>query len=128
MNVQYFKASKYGNKSCRCHAGHIHDSVFEAEYCDSLALLVKAREIVSYQTQVSFDLSVNGKKICSHIVDFVVFPTEDDDKLEVHETKGFATAVWQLKYKLFQAIYPHIPYHIITKDCRYDRRKTLRQR
>ena len=123
MKVQYFKSNKYGNKSCSCRAGHKHDSVFEAEYCDQLSLLVKAREIKSFKTQVSYDLPVNGKSVAIHIVDFEVITKEGT--IEVHETKGFATDLWHLKYKLFVAIYPEIPYHVISKDYKYGRGKEV---
>ena len=110
------KFIKYHNKSCKCHQDHIHPSRLEAEYCDQLALLVKAKEIRSYKSQVSYDLRVKGKKVCAHIVDFLV--TTKTGKKEVHETKGFATAVWNLKRKMFEAQYPKIPYIVVTAKGR----------
>jgi hypothetical protein len=113
MNRQYFSYNKYKNKSCTCHAGHNHDSRFEARYCDQLGLLVMAKEIKGYETQKTFDLKVNGKKICGHRVDFLV--ETNDDKQEVHECKGFATAEWKIKHKLFEANYPEIKYIVVIK-------------
>jgi hypothetical protein len=106
--------SKYGNRSTYCRQGHYHPSIFEAEYCDHLAFLIKAGEIKSYVNQVRIPLGVNGVKICDHIVDFEV--TTNDDKVEIHETKGYETPEWRIKYKLFVAIFPDIPYHVIKKD------------
>ena len=118
-NVHFFRTQKYHNKSCRCHAAHQHDSIFEAQYCDDLHILLKQKEIKAIACQVGYTLDVNDKHICNHIVDFVV--TNNDGTEEVREVKGFATDVWAIKHKLFLAIYPDLPYHIITKDGRYDR-------
>lgn len=117
-NVRFFKGQKYHNKSCVCGAGHKHDSVMEANYCDDLHVLLKAGEIREIQSQVSFPIAVEGNHICNHIVDFVVVNKTGNP--EIHEVKGFATDVWALKHKLFLAVYPKMPYHVITKDARYD--------
>jgi hypothetical protein len=109
-----YRFNKYGNTSTRCAADHYHDSCLEAGYCDSLNMLKRAGEIRDYKSQVSYDLVVDGHKICSHIVDFVV--TNKEGKEEIHETKGFATAEWRLKYNLFRACFPNIPYIVITKE------------
>ena len=113
MNRQYFRYNKYKNKSCSCHAGHNHDSRLEARYCDQLGLLVRAGEIKGYQTQKTFDLKVNGKKICGHRVDFLL--DMNDGTQEVRETKGWATPEWKIKHKLFEANYPTIKYVVVTK-------------
>jgi len=105
--------SKYKNKSRECLQGHWHHSTFEARYCDQLALLVKANEIKSYETQKKFSLDVNGVHISNHYVDFLV--TTNEDKLEIHETKGFATQDWLFKKRLTEALYPDIPYIVVVK-------------
>ena len=110
------RRKKYNNTSCKCHQGHIHDSAGEAGYCDELTLLVKAGELRSYESQVTFDLKVNGKTICQHRPDFVV--TKNDGTEEIREYKGFCTAVFNLKHKLFKACYPEIPYVIIPHRSR----------
>lgn len=107
------KGNKYNASKYVCHQEHRHDSIAEAGYCDTLALLKKAGEIKDYRIQILYDLVVNGKKVCGHRVDFEV--ENNDGSLEVHEYKGFATAVWVLKRKLFIALYPNIPYRTITK-------------
>jgi len=103
--------NKYGNKTCRCNQDHLHDSIGEADYCNELEYLRRAGEIKSYKTQVTYQLEVNGHKICEHRPDFLV--TELDGTQAVHEYKGLRTAVFNLKHKLFQACYPEIPYYII---------------
>lgn len=105
------RPSKYNARTCRCNRGHIHDSIGEANYCNQLDALVKAREIKSYEIQQKYMFKVKGKHITTHIVDFVV--TTNEGKEEVHEVKGFATEVWRIKWKLFEALYPKIPYHVI---------------
>jgi len=121
---------KYHNTPTACQAGHKHPSILEANYCDQLALLVKAGEIKSYKTQVKYGLCVNNNHVCDHIVDFEV--ETKDGKKEIHEAKGFQTAVWRLKFNLFRAIYPGTEYHIIsqnnknTGDRRRKRARTFR--
>jgi len=107
----HVRRSKYNNTSCYCNLGHKHDSMAEAGYCNHLLLLKKAKEIKDFKTQVSYPLMVNDKRVTVHIVDFEVINKEG--KKEVHEYKGFATAVWNLKRKLFEACYPSIPYIVI---------------
>lgn len=99
---------KYNNKLTKCIARHIHDSKFEAEYCDSLWFKVYRKDILSFEIQKKFKLLV-----CDHYVDFYV--ERLDGVFEVHEVKGCKTAVWQLKRKLFKYLYPDIRYIVISK-------------
>jgi len=109
--VIFARRSKFNNRSCRCGQGHIHHSRFEAGYCDQLELLRRAGEIKSYRTQVRYDLTVFGKRITTHVVDFEVIG--NDDRLEVHEAKGMETDIWRIKKKLFEAIFPNVPYVVV---------------
>ena len=102
---------KYNNRSCKCISGHIHDSRGEAEYCTSLEMLKRAGEIKDYKTQVKYSLDVGGKHIANHYVDFVV--TLNDGTERIEEYKGFATATWNIKRKLTEALYPDIEYLVI---------------
>ena len=113
MAFRYKKARLNKHRTQTCRQGHSHDSCDEAEYCNKLELLCKAGHIKEYKQQVTYDLKVNGHKICGHRVDFLV--TNPDDSIEVHEFKGFATQLWVLKKKLFEAVYPEIPYLVKTK-------------
>jgi hypothetical protein len=101
---------KFNNTWKVCHQGHKHHSIKEANYCDTLATLLKAKVIKHYETQVPYVMWVNDKKICTHIVDFVV--TKNNGDVEVRETKGMKTSTYNLKHKLFLALYPDIPYEI----------------
>ncbi len=109
--LKFFRYNKYKNKSQSCRQGHIHQSIGEARYCDSLAVLEKAGAIKSYKSQQMFDLTVNGKRVTGHRVDFLVMTKEG--KLEVHEVKGFPTDLWKIKMNLFEALYPDILYIVV---------------
>ena len=83
----------------------------EAHYCDVLAYHKKCKEIKSYESQVKFSMDINGHHICNHYVDFlVVLP---DGTKQVQEYKGVRTGIWQIKRKLFEALYPDIEYVVI---------------
>jgi len=89
----YYKTAKQGK----------NDSKFEAGKAQELELLLKAGEIKSFQEQVKIPLVVNGFHICNYYIDFVV--KHNDGEIEYVETKGYATDVWKLKWKIFEALY-----------------------
>ncbi len=89
-----------------------YDSRREAEYAMELDWRVKAKDIKSWEGQEKIPMIVNGKKICTYIIDFVII--HNDGSLEYVEVKGFKTAVWRLKYKLFEALYPELKKLIVT--------------
>lgn len=105
---------KYKNKSCKCRQLHIHRSIFESSVCNDLHLQY-SKEIkngsVMIHTEYKFEFKYMGIKICSHYVDFLI--TLDGGKEIAIEAKGFETAVWKIKRKLFKAFYPDIEYKVI---------------
>lgn len=107
------RKNKYKNNRSKCNQGHYHQSTGEAYYCDYLMLMKKTKVIKDYESQVRYDLVVNGIKITTHIPDFVV--TTNEDKKEVHEYKGKEIDLWRIKHRLFETLYPEIPY-IVIKD------------
>ena len=113
ISVKSQRKNKFNNIKSLCRAGHLHDSKMESSYCNKLQLLVKAGEIKWFEVYPRKQLKVNGKLICEHIIDFVVFPK--DGYLEYHEVKGFETPVWKLKKKLFKALFPECKYIVIKK-------------
>jgi hypothetical protein len=113
MRKYYPRRNKYYNRFTKCLKGHTHASKGEANYCNELRLRELAGDIESYNTQITFDLKVNGIKICSHRVDFVI---KEGNKLIVEEFKGFETDVFKIKKKLFEAIYPKIEYKVIKNE------------
>lgn len=102
--------TKYWSISCRCLQGHVHQSRLEAGHCDFIANMKGANK---YKTQVKYPLAINGKHICNHYVDFEV--EHADGTVEVIESKGFETAIWRLKRKMFEACYPDIKYTVWRK-------------
>jgi hypothetical protein len=93
----YYKTKKQGG----------YDSKFEAGKARELELLVKAKEIKGFKEQETIDLIVNGFRVCTYKIDFVI--EHNDGSLEYLETKGYATDVWRLKWKLFEALYSDKP-------------------
>lgn len=80
-----------------------NDSKFEAGKAQELELRKKAKDIKDFQEQVKIPLEVNGYHICNYYIDFVI--EHNDGEIEYVETKGYATDVWKLKWKLFEALY-----------------------
>lgn len=93
----YYKTKKAGK----------NDSKFEAGVAEELRLLKMAHEIKDFKEQVVIPLEVNGYHICNYKIDFVI--EHNDGITEYREAKGFATDVWKLKWKVFEAIYSDKP-------------------
>jgi hypothetical protein len=90
--------------------GETYDSKGEAMLAHEIAMMIRAGELVRVQRQVSIPLEVNDKLICTHRVDFMV--ELPGGGIEVWEFKGFETPEWKLKRKLFESLYPSIPYRV----------------
>ena len=107
------KPLTHRRKRCKCGAGHIHDSQFEARHCDRLRLFKKAGEIKDYKSQPHYIFRVKGKRVCGHYPDFIV--EHLDGACEIHECKAkfTSTSTWRLKKALFEILYPDIPYTVI---------------
>lgn len=106
--------NKFNAKKSRCALNHIHDSAFEASYCNTLLKKLENAEIKEFVTQKRFDLHTpDGKKICAHYPDFLI--TNFDGSQCVHEckSKGTVRPEWKLKKALFEYEYKHIKYHVI---------------
>ena len=110
IKARSIRRNKYNAITCKCNQGHIHDSRGEAGYCNQLEILRKTGEINRYDIQQLYPLTVNGKTVCHHRIDFLVYTKNGP---EIHEFKGIATPLWNLKRKLFEAIYPDIPYYVV---------------
>lgn len=109
--------NKYKNKSCFCLSKHWHQSIQEANHCNKLLAMKQDGDIHDYKTQVKFSLDVNGEHICNHYVDFAVY--NKDGLQHVEEVKGFGTRLWQIKARLFKAIYKGIDYKVVKKSGSY---------
>lgn len=92
-----------------------HHSKEEAQYCDTLRLLVKAGEIKSYRGQTRYDIHDRMGKRCGYLlVDFEV--TTKKGLIEIHEYKGAGfmnSPDFKHKRALFTWCYAHIPYHTV---------------
>lgn len=113
MGWNPYRTHKYGAQKVEA-GGWRYDSKLEASHGQELAIRQAAKEITDFKRQVRYRLEVNGQKICDHIVDFEI--TYPDGHIEVEEVKGFGTPEWYLKYKLFMALYPDIPYNVVTNN------------
>lgn len=100
--MHYVKYGYYSTKK----AGK-YDSKFEAGYAQELELRKKAGDIKDFEEQKTLELIVNGYVVCTYRIDFIII--HNDGLKEYVETKGFATPVWKLKWKLFEACYSDLP-------------------
>ena len=100
--VKTRKPSKYHNKT-QTYNGHHYDSMFEAEYAQSLDYSLKSKTIKSWERQVKLDLKINGTHITNYFIDFVVH--HNDGTKEFVEVKGYETDVWRMKWKIFEAVF-----------------------
>lgn len=78
------------------------DSKKEARRYEELKLLEKAGQIADLQTQVKFDLDVNGIRIATYKADFVY---REGGKRVVEDVKGYPNDRWPMKKKLMRAIH-----------------------
>lgn len=104
QKYSYYRTNKIGR----------HDSKFEAGKAQELELRKKGGDIKDFQEQVVIPLNVNGFTVCTYKIDFVI--EHNDGSLEYLETKGYATDVWKLKWKLFEALYSSDPNVILTVE------------
>lgn len=92
----------YGARTAR-YNGHTYHSQSEAVYARDLDIRLKSGQIKAWEKQLRMPLIVNNQKICTYIVDFLVY--HNNGTREYVEIKGFMTEVARLKTKLFEALY-----------------------
>lgn len=91
-------------------------SVAEWEHWRHLCIHEKAGDIAGLRRQPQFPLIVNGVKVCTYVGDFyyrTTKPTGDGPCQVVDEVKGYETATWKMKRKLFEALHPAIQLRVI---------------
>ena len=103
------KRNKYGAKKIEID-GIIFASRKEGARYSDLKLLLKAGKISNLQLQVKFPIVVEGKKICIYIADFTYWELPLLPVIE--DVKGLRTAIFNLKWKLMQAMYPKNTFRI----------------
>lgn len=107
------RSSKLGNARGTPGAfGRTYDSKREASYSWELYALLQAGEIAAVDFQKTIPLVVNGVKVSSRRMDFVV--TRLDGRTELIEVKGFATEAYKIRQKLLEALVKDDPSIILT--------------
>ena len=106
-----FRKNKYNAKRSKCNLGHHHPSIIEGQYCNQLQMLKKDGAIKDFEYEKKFELRVNDVLIATHYPDFYV--TNQNDEKEIHEVKGMEAQLWNIKRRLFEVLYPDIPYIVI---------------
>lgn len=98
--------NKYGNIPTTYNGTSFH-SKLEANHAKLLDSMRHAKDpkqkVVAVLYQYRMPIIVNNTKICTYVADFYV--QFADGHKEVHETKGFKTAVYKLKKSLIEALY-----------------------
>lgn len=105
------RGNKYNSKTTT-YKGHVYHSAKEAAYAQELDIRIMAKELESWKRQVRIPLDVNGFHICDYTIDFVEIDLKGHEMYT--EIKGFKTAEWRLKWKLFEALFPHLDKQVIT--------------
>lgn len=107
------RRSKYRNRRTE-YAGRAYASQKEAQFAQTLDLRKRAGEVRDWRPQVRIPLKIDGETVCTYVVDFEVFLA--DGTIELIETKGYETALWKLKRRMFEAIWlkdhPDVRYQV----------------
>lgn len=97
------KKNKYGAKK-QSYNGNKYDSTFEAKVAEELDWRLKAGELIEVRRQVKCTLNVRTVFITNYYVDFRT--VDKHGQVNYIEVKGFETAEWKLKKRLFIALLP----------------------
>ena len=103
------RKSKFGNKKTIIDGITFHSLKEGARYKE-LKILVASKRIANLELQVRFPIEVNGKKICTYIADFTYY--ESPHLYVIEDVKGMRTSIFNLKWKLMQALYPKHTFRI----------------
>ena len=98
----YLQKNKWSTAKKQVYNDYRYDSGFEAKHAQDLDLMQKAGEIKSWEPQITLDLICNGYKIGTYKIDFVVY--NNDDSVELVETKGIASQLWKYKWKILETM------------------------
>jgi len=93
--------NKYGAKKTVVD-GITFDSQAEATRYGVLKVIQSAGLIADLRLQVPYQITVNGKKVCRYVADFVYI---ENGKEVVEDVKGMKTPVYNLKKKLMEAVF-----------------------
>lgn len=93
--------NKFGAKKTTVDGVQYH-SKKEAGYAEELWLRLRANDIKAWHRQIKLPLKAYGNHITNYYIDFVVEHNNGD--IEFVEVKGYATDLWRMKWRLFEAI------------------------
>jgi len=100
----HWRRLKYGNQKTVID-GITFDSKKEGNRYAELKMLQMAKEISQLEVQPRFDCRIRGKHICNYFADFKYYDHKQNIWV-VEDVKGVQTAVFKLKKKLVEALYP----------------------
>jgi len=80
------------------------DSIVESQRYVALLEQQRKGKIKDLELQKSFEMVIDGEKICRYIADFSYY-TVPDNKYVVEDVKGFKTDVYKIKKKLMKGIF-----------------------
>lgn len=113
--------SKYNiskDPSKRTYNGIIFDSIVEMRFYKEYVLPKYGSEIENYERQKKYELqpkfTYKGKTVrpIDYVADYVLFYS--DGRVEVIDIKGFETADFKIKKKLFEYKYPELDFKCIS--------------
>ena len=110
MIPQRKRKSKYYARKVE-YDGIVFDSKLEGARYKILKAMEDQGEISDLEVQIPYECVVEGKRVCKYISDFRYRCGEDEI---VEDTKGVITAVFSLKKKLVEALYPGLVIQIVT--------------
>jgi hypothetical protein len=97
--------NKFGAKKVEVD-GVCFDSMREGQRFRELKILERIGAIKNLKLQPEFPLIVNGKKVCSYVADFSFWDARfGESVIEDVKSKATKTPLYQLKKKLFEALY-----------------------
>ena len=96
------RANKFGAQSVIVD-GLRFDSSWEAERFNQLCLAARAGLVTDLRRQVTYDLTINGVKVCQYRADFVY--RDENGKEVVEDAKGYRTREYLIKKALMRAIH-----------------------
>ena len=97
------RRSKFNNRKVMLQ-GVTFDSKAEAAHYLRLKALLEEGRIAELEIHPRFELHLNGYRICRYHADFSFVAVSTGQRI-VQDVKGYRTAVYRLKKRLFRAIY-----------------------
>jgi hypothetical protein len=110
--LKLLEKNKYKNIR-REYKGRKYQSGKECTDAIKLDIMLQEGKIKKLQYQQMINIYVNKKRICGHIVDFIV--TLNDGRIKYVETKGFPTEIWLIKRNLI-LVTDKTPYLVNPKE------------